>query len=135
MQITEIMYKYSSNAKIVLVHDINAPLTRENPTPRDVFRKYCNCQALYIGDNYPLGNTFHHSSGNSSSQIDYILCLKSDALTIIRDISILPGDPLNTSTHVSVACHIPKIAELILCEHTSGSRKKIRGRGRGVGVG
>ena len=112
MHITEIMNKYSSSAQFVLVGDMNASLTKENPTSRDnMFRKFCDSQCLYMRDNYPIGNTFQHASGHSSSQIDYILCSKRDAPTFTLEVTILPWDPLNTSTHASVVCRIPEVAK------------------------
>ena len=84
---------YSNRARFVLVGDMNASLTRDIPTSRDlVFRKFCESQCLSMGDNYPIQDTFQHASGNSSSQIDYILCSAGESLTLIQDISILTCD-------------------------------------------
>ena len=64
-----------------------------------------------MGDNYPKGDTFQHASGKSSSQIDSILCSASDALYWVKEVAILPWDPLNTSTHVPVICQLPGITK------------------------
>ena len=111
-QITEIMNIYSSTSQFIFLGDMNASLTREIPTSRDsVFREFCESQCLCMGDNYPTGDTFQHASGNSSSQIDYILCSASDALYLVKEVAILPRDPLNTSTHFPVICHLPGITK------------------------
>ena len=52
--------------------------------------------------------------------------LKGDAPTYTQEVSFLPGDPLNTSTHVPVVCRIPEIAKQIQDDHTSESRNKIQ---------
>ena len=88
---------------------MNASLTREIPTSRNrVFRKFCGSQCLCIGDNYPIGDNFQRVSGDSSSNIDYILCSASDASHLVKEVAILPWDPLNTSTHVPVICQLPR---------------------------
>ena len=88
-------------ARFILVGDMNASLVREVPTARDtVLRKFCESHYLSIGENYLKKNTFQHFSGNSSSQIDYILCSGCDADNLIQDVEIFTWDPMNTSTHV-----------------------------------
>ena len=126
-QITEIMNIYSSTSQFILLGDMNASLTREIPTSRDsVFREFCESQCLCMGDNYPTGDTFQHASGNSSSQIDYILCSASDGLYLVKEVAILPWDPLNTSTHFPVICQLPGITKRRQGDPGGVSRRKIR---------
>ena len=126
-QIAEIMNIYSDRARFILVGDMNASLTRDIPTSRDlVFRKFCESQSLSMGDNYPIQDTFQHASGNSSSQIDYILCSVGENLNLIKGISILTWDPSNTSTHVSVTCCLPDISKQLQTDDSNPFRKKIR---------
>ena len=79
-----------------------------------------------MGDNYPIQDTFHHASGISSSQIDYILCSAGESLNLIQDISILTWDPSNTSTHVPVTCCFPDISKQSQTDDINQVRKKIR---------
>ena len=118
---------YSDRARFILVGDMNASLTRDIPTPRDlVFRKFCELQSLSMGDNYPIQDTFQHASGNSSSQIDYILCSVDENLNLIQGISILTWDQSNTSTHVPVTCCLPDISKQSQTDDSNQVRKKIR---------
>ena len=127
MQVREIMNTYASSARFILVGDMNASLVREVPTVRDtVFRKFCESHCLFIGENYPKKNTFQHFSGNSSSQIDYILYSGCDTDNLVQDVEIYTWDPMNTSTHVPVICNLPVITKKIGDDHHSVSRKKIR---------
>ena len=126
-QIAEIMNIYSDRARFILVGDMNASLTREIPTSRDlVFSKFCESQCLSMGDNYQIQDTFQYASGNSSSQIDYILCSAGESLNLIQDISILTWDPSNISTHVPVTCCLPDISKQSQTDDSSQVRKKIR---------
>ena len=79
-----------------------------------------------MGDNYPIQDTFQHASGNSSSQIDYILCSSGECLNLIQDISIPTWDPSNTSMHVPVTCCLPYISKQSQTDDSNQVRKKIR---------
>ena len=112
-QIQEVINKYCHAYRIVLMGDLNASLTREDPSSRDkVLRKFCESQCLSLCDNYPSVNTFIHPNGKSKSQIDYILCMGDPGDSLVNNVQVYQ-DPLNTSTHLPVRCLMPPVTSRI----------------------
>ncbi|MEW8548319.1 MAG: endonuclease/exonuclease/phosphatase family protein, partial [Candidatus Thiodiazotropha sp.] len=127
-QISEIIHKYSSSAYIILLGDMNASLLKDAPNTRDkLLMDFCNSHQLFLGESYPNGNTYHHSSGNSKSQIDYILTRGDFTGCPISDVEIKTREALNTSTHDPVVCMMPEVtSQVVSGESAVAVKKKIR---------
>ena len=86
-QIQEVISKFCHSHNVILLGDLNASLTREEPSSRDkILRKFCKSQQLFLCEDYPVVSTFIHPSGKSQSQVDYILCMGDPRRSLVSGV-------------------------------------------------
>lgn len=99
-QLEELLKKYSSGCAVFVCGDFNASLTRNPPNERDILLR--NFTAAHGLNTQQSGDpTFFHVSGNSSSEIDYIL-KNHLAHQISSPTQVHDQHPDNVSDHIPV---------------------------------
>ncbi|CAC5381446.1 unnamed protein product [Mytilus coruscus] len=96
-----IIDKYQSTHQIIVCGDLNGTFSncRNNKHDR-LLKQFAQETNLSTVGNYGEQKTFFHHSGQSSSQIDYILTTNSD---IYSNHEIWKNTPSNVSAHVLVS--------------------------------
>jgi hypothetical protein len=95
------MVKYDS-CKILWTGDINASHSRSRATDNDKkCMAFCKETDIQASPHTPPVPTYHHFSGNITSQIDYFIVPKQQT-DIISSISVDIRNPTNCSTHDAI---------------------------------
>ena len=101
-EVYEITRKYRSNSTIVWAGDLNGSLQRCQPSSNDkLLKAFCmemGFKSLITKQDTP---TFHHFNRISTSQIDHIMSLTSQA-DLVKSIKVDIRNPTNTSSHDAV---------------------------------
>lgn len=101
-EIYEIISKYSSTHKVIWAGDMNASMVRRTKNSNDrLFIDFCNDNNLHIHELTPNKATYYHHGGKASSQIDYLVTLKSHS-TDIEKVSIDTRHPVNVGPHDAI---------------------------------
>ena len=83
-QIQDVINKFCHSHNVILLGDLNASFTREEPSSRDkILRKFCESQQLFLCEDYPVVSIFIHPSDKSQFQIDYILCMGDLRISLV----------------------------------------------------
>ena len=98
--IDNIITKYRNTHKVILVGDMNGTLLPPRPYNKhdSLIQNFVKEQGLETQKS--TQHTFFHHSGNSSSQIDYILATD---IKLLYNLEISGKDSENTSSHVKVS--------------------------------
>ena len=101
-EVYEVMQKYSATNKIIWIGDINASTKRPKPTSNDkLFMSFCQENKLKVHPLTPDQPTYHHFSGDASSQIDLVVYMEQQASTL-ELVSIDIRGAENTSLHDAI---------------------------------
>ena len=118
--IREIYTKYWDSHTIILMGDLNASVTKEDPNARDkALLKFCH--ELSISVEVPKQETFFHVNGRDTNQSDYIL-LQSTKTNRCKTYLQLGYEELGTN----VSDHIPvlmKFSTKVTKHHDNGNGK------------
>ena len=99
----DIILKYRLSHKVILCGDFNGTLLEARTYNKHdrLLKSFVNEKNLLFGD--LKEHTFKHHSGQSSSQIDYII---STHQNVIQKYRIGGRDSENSSSHVKVSCYL-----------------------------
>ena len=119
-----IIDKYIVSHRLVVCGDFNGTLMSSRSNQHDrLLRTFCEKNSLTDSLGGSTKCTFFHHSGNSSSQIDYILT--KSGCTLDNLVSIFDMQDINTSSHVPVTMSLNQFVSVTLSRKQSKPTKAV----------
>ena len=105
-QLAEILNKFRETHDIVLCGVLIGSLHREKTLHDGLLQKFFKEHGVKIEPSYPENITLYHHNGKSEGQIDYIISIEKNMMSV----NILDMENTNTSDHVpsiaNMECHL-----------------------------